>query len=76
MPIYEYECPNCGASFEELVRSREQKIICPRCQNETPKKKMSAAAFRCGAGLSAPASATSASSGCGGCTATSCAGCK
>lgn len=33
MPIYEYKCPACEATFEELVRSEAAagKIACPKC---------------------------------------------
>lgn len=33
MPIYEYECPNCGARFEELQKMSDcnQSIQCKTC---------------------------------------------
>ncbi len=33
MPIYEYECPACHATFEELIRSAgdEERVRCPKC---------------------------------------------
>jgi putative FmdB family regulatory protein len=36
MPIYEYDCPNCGHRFEKLVRnlSGDQEIHCPRCRED------------------------------------------
>lgn len=35
MPIYDYECANCGTISEILVRSNlSAKIKCPRCGGE------------------------------------------
>ncbi len=31
MPIYEFECEECGAGFEELVAAGLSGIACPRC---------------------------------------------
>jgi putative FmdB family regulatory protein len=33
MPIYEYECQQCGRKFEYFLRSGgdEKKIKCPKC---------------------------------------------
>ena len=33
MPIYEYWCPGCKASFEKLraMNSRDAEVTCPRC---------------------------------------------
>ena len=33
MPIYEYECKECGQRFEALV-SASTKAACPSCQSE------------------------------------------
>jgi putative FmdB family regulatory protein len=36
MPLYEYECEECGEVFSELRSSaeREAPIVCPRCGGE------------------------------------------
>ena len=34
MPIYEYECRQCGHRFEYLVLSSSPAAECPRCQNQ------------------------------------------
>jgi len=34
MPIYEYECRQCGHRFEYLVLSKSPAAKCPSCQNE------------------------------------------
>jgi putative FmdB family regulatory protein len=31
MPIYEFECEQCGGRFEELVASGAVGVACPRC---------------------------------------------
>jgi len=31
MPIYEFECEECGARFEELVAAGVEAIACPTC---------------------------------------------
>jgi putative FmdB family regulatory protein len=43
MPIYEYECTDCGEPFEELVLSisTEKEVHCPSCESKSVKKKIS-----------------------------------
>ena len=43
MPIYEYECTDCGEPFEELVLSisKEVEVNCPTCESDSVKKKIS-----------------------------------
>jgi putative FmdB family regulatory protein len=31
VPIYEFECEECGAGFEELVPAGTEAIACPEC---------------------------------------------
>ena len=31
MPLYEYECRDCGARFEALVMKRETEVACRAC---------------------------------------------
>ncbi len=32
MPIYEYQCENCGHCFEQLIFERDdEKVNCPEC---------------------------------------------
>ncbi len=45
MPIYEYRCKNCNHVFEELVFSsltKDKEIICPKCNENSAEKMMSA----------------------------------
>ena len=43
MPIYEYQCQECGEEFEKLVRSISStpKVECPRCGGNKVKKAFS-----------------------------------
>lgn len=42
MPIYEYECKECGTEYEELVPiSATQDPPCPKCTSHDTRKKFS-----------------------------------
>jgi putative FmdB family regulatory protein len=43
MPIYEYQCQNCGEKFEKLVRSihSAELVVCPGCQSEGVERRFS-----------------------------------
>ena len=46
MPIYEYECKECGKVFEAIQKFSDPELTACRCEQEAPVKKlMSAAAF-------------------------------
>ena len=35
MPVYEYECRNCGIRFEHVQRMRDEPLrLCPECSEE------------------------------------------
>jgi putative FmdB family regulatory protein len=40
MPIYEYECPNCGEKFEahRKIADSDSEIKCPRCGKKQPRR--------------------------------------
>jgi putative FmdB family regulatory protein len=42
MPIYEYECEECGTGFEELVPSETAEVACPSCGSTRARRLMSA----------------------------------
>jgi putative FmdB family regulatory protein len=47
MPIYEYQCKNCGHALEKLQKmSAEPLKDCPACNEPALAKKVSAAGFR------------------------------
>jgi|GEM_PF-287390 len=46
MPIYEYQCPDCGHRFEKLQKVSEGPVtLCPSCGEEHVKKLVSATSF-------------------------------
>ena len=47
MPIYEYECDNCGHQLETIQKISDPPLTtCPECGQATLRKRVSAAAFR------------------------------
>jgi putative FmdB family regulatory protein len=50
--MYEFDCPACKESFEELVRNAEavKDVTCPHCGNRKVKKKLSAFSARVSGG--------------------------
>jgi len=73
MPIYEYQCAKCRNEFEKLVFGSNPEVVCPDCGSKKTEKRMSRFGMGKGSGGS---SSSSSGSGCGGCSASSCAGCK
>ncbi len=69
MPIFEFVCDECGAPFEELVRSATtlEEVLCPACGSDQVKKQISTFAARVTGGSptrgfsSAPSSCSSGS---------------
>lgn len=46
MPIYEYQCPDCGHRFEKLQKMSEGPVrVCPACGQEEVRKLVSQSAF-------------------------------
>lgn len=53
MPLYNYECQQCGKRFEELVAyDKREAVVCPNCQGKT-KVLVSAFAVKAGGSTSA-----------------------
>lgn len=48
MPLFEFLCTNCGATFEQLVRTTKQPqaILCPVCKSEETQKLLSGFAVK------------------------------
>jgi putative FmdB family regulatory protein len=68
MPIYEYECKKCGASFEHLAASMnhaDEAVQCPSCHARQTKRKISV--FAVAAADAGGASAEAAPGGMCGC---------
>jgi putative FmdB family regulatory protein len=69
MPIYEFACRQCAATFEELVNTGEtgEHLSCPQCGSTKLQKRMSAFSGRVGQGKT-----NAAESRVGGCPTGSC----
>ncbi|HHX64663.1 MAG TPA: zinc ribbon domain-containing protein [Chloroflexi bacterium] len=66
MPIYEYRCEECGATFEKLVRSMSGQVTveCPECHSAQCRKSISLFGTRSsGSSLGASSMASCAPSG-------------
>ena len=47
MPIYEYQCSDCGHALEALQKLSDEPLKhCPACEKDSLKKKISAPGFR------------------------------
>jgi putative FmdB family regulatory protein len=75
MPIYEYECDNCGNVFEEIVYSvTNDTLPCPKCSSKETKKLMSrvggiamgkmSSGPACSSGAACPGASTCGAGGC------------
>jgi putative FmdB family regulatory protein len=42
VPIYEFECEECGTGFEELVAAGTDSVACPHCGSERSRRLISA----------------------------------
>ncbi|MBN1665969.1 MAG: zinc ribbon domain-containing protein [Anaerolineales bacterium] len=64
MPIYEFDCHDCGDSFESLVISFSaiDRVTCPACESKNIKKKLSTFAVKGNQGGSNSFAASSAPS--------------
>lgn len=74
MPIYEYHCDECDMDFECLVFCGETPE-CPKCKGRNIQRMMSACGFVSKGSGGETVGKSAGTSVCGGCTATSCAGC-
>lgn len=63
MPIYEYECVDCGLQFEKIVCRTSATPTCDSCGSTRVEKRYSA--FAVGAGNSAGSEAASGCTTCG-----------
>jgi putative FmdB family regulatory protein len=83
MPIYEYQCSDCGGHFEIMApRSRrEERPTCTECAGRNTKRVMSSFSARSRTNSGSRRSGFQpdkrvGASACSTCAATSCAGCK
>jgi putative FmdB family regulatory protein len=56
LPIYEFECLDCGLEFEKLVRKSgsEPEVACPECGGRNVEQQVSAFAARMTSGKGGP----------------------
>ncbi|PIP41186.1 MAG: FmdB family transcriptional regulator [Desulfobacterales bacterium CG23_combo_of_CG06-09_8_20_14_all_51_8] len=56
MPIYEFQCADCGAKKEILFRTSDDKVEmkCDQCGSENLQRLMSSTSFSISAGSNAP----------------------
>ncbi|MBW2062435.1 MAG: zinc ribbon domain-containing protein [Deltaproteobacteria bacterium] len=71
MPIYEYHCQKCNQTFEKLILSSSEEIVCPKCHDRKVEKLMSGFSFKSGENFS-----SSGGSSCSGCSSTNCSSCN
>lgn len=52
MPLFEFRCTSCGATFEQLVRTSQNQsvIVCPTCKSSETQKLLSGFAVKHGNG--------------------------
>jgi putative FmdB family regulatory protein len=67
MPLYEYRCPNCGATFEQLRRMQDADAatVCPECQSAGAERQLSSFASHTGSAGQATAPCGAPASACG-----------
>ncbi len=63
VPIYEYQCKDCGSPFELLVRS-DTRIACPSCDSARVVKKLSLFSAQVKKGTESVPSCHTGASGC------------
>jgi putative FmdB family regulatory protein len=61
MPLYEYECQDCGREFEKMVRFSETSLLpeCPQCHSRHTRKQIAVFAAALGASSGSPSTSSS-----------------
>jgi putative FmdB family regulatory protein len=54
MPLFEYQCRDCGAKFEKLVTSSSTEVACKNCSSPRVDKLLSVFAVTRGSHSAAP----------------------
>jgi putative FmdB family regulatory protein len=73
MPLYEYQCKDCGFLFDALrpIKDADQPIVCKQCESEHTKRQISVFFAQSGGRVVAGNNG----GGCAGCSGGSCASC-
>lgn len=72
MPIFEFQCEECGEVFEELVLGNKiDGVKCKKCKGSKVHKLISQVAFKAGGKF-----VSSSGSSCGSCSSGTCSSCK
>ena len=74
MPIYEYQCNDCGEEFEYLILGSDAPEGCPACKGEQIRRLLSAFSH-VSKGSGGETVGSSAGSSCAGCASTNCSSC-
>lgn len=74
MPIYEYQCKDCGEEFEYLVFGSDSPECCC-CKSKKVSRLMSACGYVSKGGGGETVSRSAGASSCGSCSAGSCSSC-
>lgn len=74
MPLYDYQCLECEAIFEELVRTPrdEKKVRCEECGSPKVEKQVSAFCACTGRGRESSSSSKCSGGNCGSCRSSCC----
>jgi len=70
MPIYEFECEDCGTVFEEFLLRKDEEVVCKNCKSKNIKRLISSVAFKTGGKF-----VSSKEGGCASCKIRNCKGC-
>jgi putative FmdB family regulatory protein len=73
MPIYEYQCQDCGYKFDALrsIKDADTTLLCKKCQSAQTVRLLST----CFSHSDSHSADASGATGCGGCSGGSCASC-
>ncbi len=78
MPIYEYQCLECNATFEKRrpFGHANDPLSCPECENPEVVRLLSSFMISVSRGNGSASISTTTRSACSACSARSCAGCR
>ncbi|HHV81490.1 MAG TPA: zinc ribbon domain-containing protein [bacterium] len=72
MPLYDYKCLNCDATFEVLIKSPDEDVFCESCGSKNVKRLISSFSFS----SSGETGVSTAASSCSTCSSKNCSICR